>query len=342
MKKYQIKHLGKILNTDHWYNLSSKECDIIRKSYYYKPDFEVVSKNLKFIFNGGLKISDIMNYYVKDLMSKVKNFSSKWSIEEMLQSDDLIRYFYSRILSNNNVYPKNNTIIKNFKIALQLSGNRVAMKPSNFPMKTVDEILETYNVNNNYYDFSCGWGVRMLSSMKHNINYYGTEPNHLLIDRLNNIHSDYDKVNNTKTYVNIKCQGSEIFIPSWKNKMGVIFSSPPYYNLEDYKIGEQSIIGKTYDEWLETYMFKTLKNCEKYLINEGYLLINVKNFETYKLYDDTFDIVKNLKLKYVKTIKLINITRPSTKIDINTNEKIMVFKKTGSNKSKKKSKKKSK
>ena len=43
-----------------------------------------------------------------------------------------------------------------------------------------------------------------------------------------------------------------------------------------------------------------------------------------------------------ETIKLINITRPSTKIDINTNEKIMVFKKTGSNKSKKKSKKKSK
>lgn len=338
MKKYQINHLGKTLNTDHWHNLSVEDCNIIRKSYYDKPDFEKVSKNLKFIFNGGLKIADIMNYYVKDLMSKVKNHSSKWSVEEMLQSDDLIRYFYSRILSNNKVYPKNNTIIKNFKIALQLSGNRVALKPSNFPMKTIDEILELYNTNNNYYDFSCGWGVRMLSSMKHNINYYGTEPNYLLVDRLNKIHSDYNKVNNTNTYVNIKCQGSEIFIPSWKNKMGVIFSSPPYYNLEDYKIGEQSIIGKTYDEWLDDYMFNTLKNCEKYLINEGFLLINVKNFERYNLYNDTFNMVKHLKFKYIKTIKLINKTRPSVKIDINTNEKIMVFKKI-QNKSKNKSKK---
>lgn len=51
-------------------------------------------------------------------------------------------------------------------------------------MKSIDELLENYNVNNKYYDFSCGWGVRLLSSLKHNVEYYGTDPNTVLCERL--------------------------------------------------------------------------------------------------------------------------------------------------------------
>ena len=58
------------------------------------------------------------------------------------------------------------------------------MKPSNFPIKTVDYIINKYNINDKYYDFSCGWGVRLLSSFRNNISYYGTDPNNILVQRL--------------------------------------------------------------------------------------------------------------------------------------------------------------
>lgn len=324
-KEYEITFLGKTLYTDHYYPLTKKECDTLRKEYYRKPSFDLVVKNLKDIYNFQNNSSYIIDYYLKDLMDKVKLYSAKWSIEEALKSDDLIRYFYSRMKSSEKVYPIHFSDVKNFKTSLRISGGGVVMKPSNFPIQVVDRVIKKYNINNNFYDFSCGWGIRMLSSMRNNVNYYGTDPNNLLIRRLQTIHKKYDEINNTETFIDIRPIGSENFIPEWKNKMGLIFSSPPYYILEDYKIGKQSIKNKNYAEWLELYMLKTMENCKKYLIKGGYLLVNIKNVLKYNLYDDTKNILKRIGLKYIGFETLTNIKRPSGSKNINTDEKIMVF-----------------
>ena len=86
--------------------------------------------------------------------------------------------------SNKKIYPPNKELIKNFETSLRISGGRVTMNPSNYPIKSADYIINKYNVNNNYYDFSCGWGIRLLSSLKANVNYFGTDPNPLLVKRL--------------------------------------------------------------------------------------------------------------------------------------------------------------
>jgi hypothetical protein len=326
-KKYEITFLGKTLHTDHYYPLSKVECDKIRREYYKKPSIDLVEQNLRDIYNFKLNVKHIVEYYLMKLIDKVKLKSAKWSIEEVLKSDDLIRYFYSRIKSNTKVYPANFPIIKNFKTSLRISGGGVTIKASNFPIQTVDEIIQKYNVNNNYYDFSCGWGIRMLSALRNKVNYYGTDPNKSLIEKLKIIHNKYDQVNKTKTFIDIRSVGSEKFISEWKNKMGLVFSSPPYYNLEDYKLEKQSIKNKNYEQWLEIYLIETLKNCKKYLIKGGYLLVNVKNILGCNIYDDTKNIIKELGLTYVGFKKLKNIKRPSVKDDINTDEKIMIFQK---------------
>ena len=43
-----------------------------------------------------------------------------------------------------------------------LAGKGVASPPTQFSLKTVDEVLAKYNVNGNWYDYSCGWGVRLM------------------------------------------------------------------------------------------------------------------------------------------------------------------------------------
>jgi len=327
-KKYTITHLGKTLSTNHYCELSVDECLKLKEEYYKKPDFELVAKNLKSIHCGGAVISNITNYYVKDLMAKVKLKSPRWSIEEVFESIDLIRYFWSRVLSSDKVYPKHKTNINNFETALRLSGGGVAMKPSNYPIKSVDSVLKKYNVNDRYYDFSCGWGVRLLSSLRNNIEYYGTDPNYLLVDRLIQLGNDYNRVNGTNRIFDIKYQGSEVFVPKWENTIGVAFSSPPYYDLEDYKIGKQSFSPEvSYQEWLDNYIKPTMENIHRYLISDGKLLINIKDYASYTLCDDTRKIIEDTGFHYIESIKLKNITRPSAKSNLNTDEDIMVFSK---------------
>jgi hypothetical protein len=235
------------------------------------------------------------------------------------------------VLSSDKVYPKTDSDIKNFEAALRLSGGGVAMKPSNYPIKSVDEVLSKYNINGKYYDFSCGWGVRLLSAMRNRVDYYGTDPNNLLVDRLRQMATDYNTVNGTSASYDIRCHGSETFIPEWENTIGVAFSSPPYFNLEDYGVGNQSYKpGTSYQEWLDNYLRPTLENIKRYLVDDGKMLVNIKDFLDYKLCADTRAIAESLGFHYVETLTLKNITRPSAKVDLNTDEGIMVFSKNPS------------
>lgn len=150
---------------------------------------------------------------------------------------------------------------------------------------------------------------------------------------------DYKSTVDCKTNFHIYRQGSEKFIPQLENQIGLAFSSPPYFNLEDYKIGDQSYKpGVSYDSWKENYLEPTIKNIYKYLIDDGYFAININNFNNYNDYDlvgDTYDIALSSEFKLVDILSMKNITRCSghkewNKGDIcwhDNDEKIMVFQK---------------
>ena len=324
-----IKHNGQVLETKFYKYISDEMCEEIRKEYYTKPDIKKVENNIKKIYNGGKLLTNITNYYFKDLMAKTKLYHSKWSIEEVFECNDLIRHFYAKTLENDKVYPPKNTLIKNIETALRLGGKGVASKPSNFPINYVDVVLKKYNVNDNYYDFSCGWGVRMLGALRNNINYFGTDPNYLLTNRLKELYENFKKINNIKVNADIRTQGSQYFIEEWEGKIGVAFSSPPYFGLEDYKIGDQSYKnGITYNEWKIEYLDKTIKNIYRYLIPNGYLIININNYKNFDLVGDTKEICLKNKFKFIETLHLENIKRSNSKGGLNDNsEGMFVFQK---------------
>ena len=324
-----VEHKGQTMETKLYdESISEDFCNLMREQYYTKPSKDKVNNNLKKVATGGKKLTEIERYYFRDLMAKVKMHHSKWSIEEFLECDDLIKHAFGKIKSNDKVY--DGTDIKNLETYFRLGGKGATAKPTNFPISTADEILKLYNVNNNYYDYSCGWGVRMLSALRNNINYYGTDPNYLLTERLEELHNDYDKVNGVNTFAKIYTQGSEIFISELEGQIGVAFSSPPYFGLEDYRVGEQSFKeGVTYAEWLEGYFTNTIKNIYKYLVDDGYLILNINNYAKYKLVEDTTNICEQNGFEYVTTHELKNISRIKSTKELNTknNEGIIVFKK---------------
>ena len=334
----KIAYKGITQNSSIEKKLSDEEFKQIAIDYYRKPDFSVVKKQLKSIANGGTRMNMIYEYYLKEVMSKAIGAGASWSIYDGLQSKEVMEYFAGKCERSPKFYPPENSLAENFAIAFRLCGIRYCVKLPNYPMSSVDSILKKYNINNNYYDFSCGWASRMLSAMHNGINYFGVDPNYELVDCLKKIHSDYNRTNNTNSFIDIRCQGSEEFIPEFENKIGLAFSSPPYYCLEDYVIGNQSYKqGVSYEQWLQNYMHPTISNIHKYLIDDGYFIINVKNFDKYKLEEDVLRIAKenNFYLHEIETLKNlkrchgdVKSARGEKSVTFNDNsEKIFVFKK---------------
>jgi hypothetical protein len=333
-----IEYGGQTLDTMYYKELSDEEFEFYRNEYYKKPNFKDVQDQFLKISRGSTTNNLITDYYVKDLMAKTRIYYNKWCVEDVFNSKGLLGSFVDRCEKKPEFYGVDTPMIDRIEQAIRLGGKGIASKPANFPIKTVDLILRKYNVNNNYYDFSCGWGARLTGALKNNVNYFGTDPNYMLVPRLKQLANDYldvmrnDSVvdlfgtNEEQTKVDIRCQGSEEFVPEWENKIGVAFSSPPYFYLEDYKIGKQSYTeGTTYEQWKTNYLLPTMQNIYKYLVKNGYYILNINNFDKYSLVEDCIELAESVGFKYKEDVVLDNIKR-CTEVGFNdNNERVMVF-----------------
>ena len=287
-KQHVLSYKGIKYRTDYWTPITDEEFRQCREDYYRLPSREEVLDQLEKISNGGKDISVVTRYYFRDLMAKVKLKFNNWTVEDVFECKELAEHLLAKCQRNEIVYPPEWTIEQKLTKCLGLAGKGVASPPTQFRLDTVDQVLRKYNVNWNYYDFSCGWGVRLLGAMRNMWNYYGTDPNHLLCERLARLKDDYERVCPVFTGVDIRCQGSEVLVPEWRGKIGLAFSSPPYFDVEDYAIGEGQSYkqGVKYKDWLNGYVKGTLQNIHEYLVDGGFLIINTKNVDKYRLVDD--------------------------------------------------------
>lgn len=286
-----VEYKGLTADVMWWEEVSDKKLEELRKEYYQKPSINEVKKELKTISRGGSLISKVNKYYFRDLQARVKKWNSKWAVADVFESNTLMGIFMARI-HNQNVYTKEDSPdIKKIETALRIGAKGIAAPITNFNIKNIDNLLlSKYNVNNNYYDYSCGWGVRLLSAMRNNVNYFGTDPNHELYERL----------------LELK---------------------------EDYKTGEQSAQQDTsYEDWQELYLRPTFRNIKEYLIDEGYFMINIKDYSKFTLEADSKRIAIEEGFEFIENIPLSPINRYSPKdekVIQKTDEYIMVFKKKG-------------
>ncbi len=326
-----IVHLGKKFSSTHYIKISDLECQSIKKDFFKKPKLSQVKRELYNIhYKNSIKIGKLTEYFFSEEIYNTRLYTSKWSINEFFESNDLIRFAYAKVKNCSDFYKEEDGLIKNIKTVLRLSPSRTAAKVSNYPLKSVKDILKKYSkeARSGYYDYSCGWGVRLIGAMSSNVKYYGTDPNFKLTQKLNEMGELYNKVTQAEAQYKIYTQGSEKFIPELENNIGIAFSSPPYFDLEDYKTGEQSIKGRSYKLWLEEYWRETVKNIIKYLKEDGVMLLNIKSFEKYNLLEDMKDICTSEGLLYIESLELKNIQRIHLKhSNVSSDEQILVFRK---------------
>jgi hypothetical protein len=104
----KIEHLGKVFETTHYTLpgiLTDADCEQIRKDFRALPTYSEVALELYSIHNGATSISKSNKYFFSRLMYDSKLYSQKWSTNEFIQSNDLIRFAHAKVQKFPKVFP---------------------------------------------------------------------------------------------------------------------------------------------------------------------------------------------------------------------------------------------
>lgn len=166
-------------------------------------------------------------------------------------------------------------------------------------------------------DFSAGWGDRLCafhacSSTEY---YLGVDPNTDLIDNYLKQNDFYD-TGKTAEFINFPAEELDYL----KNEFDLIFTSPPYFNIEKYdKSHLQSYKRyKKLREWLESFLFQTISKTWSSLKKGGHLVLNISdvysNHQVHHICDPMCDFIgHNLSnARFIKCLGMQLGKRPNT------------------------------
>lgn len=145
-----------------------------------------------------------------------------------------------------------------------------------FKLTVVTSILQIFK-SKRILDISSGWGDRLIGAISRDeyIEYYhGCDPNTCVYKNYAKIIKYFNV--NPKKYI-IQNTGFENM--KLDKTYDLIFTSPPYFDLEDYtQEGSQSI--HTYDnllDWLKKFLFFSLQKAWSNLETNGYMIISIED-----------------------------------------------------------------
>ena len=220
-----------------------------------------------------------------------------------------------------------------FPPALQIFRLGLGQPAVNFPPLTAKFLYEhfTEHIKDEkitVYDPSSGWGGRILGAMcsDRNLHYVGTDPNPDNIGRYENVADFYNTHcfqsnpfwghNEPNTYEVFR-DGSEVIGENekfrlYKNKLDFVFTSPPYFNREQYSQDENQSFKKfsAYEDWRDNFLRPTLETCFSFLRNDRYICWNIADIKIgdnkyIPLEQDSIDIIEGLGGEYRGVYKML-------------------------------------
>ena len=240
-------------------------------------------------------------------------------------------------------YDKTDGIFPKILQVFRLSCGQPAV---NFPALTAKWIYENYTKHIDtdeplhIYDSSSGWGGRIIGAMssRKKVHYVGTDPNpdnfldDLGISRYEYVAKFYndncvdDFSDKLTTFFDVKKQGNtyELFqdgselisnnpkFQKYKGKLDISFTSPPYFNREQYSQDENQSFKAygEYEDWRDNFLKPTLTTIYEYLKNDRYILWNIADIKIgksiyYPLEQDSIDILNELGCEYKGKLKML-------------------------------------
>ena len=288
------------------------------------------------------KLTKVLNHFFKERIFECKGTRGQKSPMEALQNEKDIAWILNYTQSKPKFYTGND--VQNVESFFR-NGGRLACKVANFDPTNVRSILKRYEKGENLkiLDTSAGFGSRMCATLLTGHSYYGIDPNKELVKNLNECYA-FLKENNIVTpsqECKIFCQGSETFIKELENSCDLMFTSPPYFNLEVYSTDGCASTENynNYNNWIEKFVKPTIENIYKYMKVGGIVMINIKNLTRggkEPLFDDWFNLFNtHIGFEFVETFEINHQSKKNYIKNCNYSpeqykgfkEPVMVFKK---------------
>jgi len=149
------------------------------------------------------------------------------------------------------------------------------------------------NENDLCYDFSVGYGGRMLGCVSAGRRYIGVDP--LTVPEVK-VMAETLKLEN---YILMQ-RGSEDF-ETPKDLFDMAFSSPPYYDQEVYSKDKSQAYNNGPEYFYNHYWAGTLKNIKNSLKPGKYFVLNVKEEKMLKMAKMIFEYKEEIALKTVRS-----------------------------------------
>ena len=143
------------------------------------------------------------------------------------------------------------------------------------------------------YDYSSGFGARMLGCVSAGRRYLGVDP--LTVPELEVMAQTLG----LKDYMLMQRCSEDFKTPP--NIFDLAFSSPPYNNLEIYSKDDTQAYNKGEKYFFETYWAETLKNIKNSLKARKYFILNVKEDRMLKMAKMEFEYKEKIGLKTVRS-----------------------------------------
>jgi hypothetical protein len=273
-------------------------------------------------------------YLTPTQMSNVKSIDDDYTM-----ADGKVKKFFYLI----RWYDKSDGIFPKILQVFRLSCGQPAV---NFPALTAKWIYETYTSHIeqeeplHIYDSSSGWGGRILGAMssRKKTHYIGTDPNpdnfipELGISRYEYVAKFYndkcvdDFSDSFAKFFDVTKQGNtyELFqdgseliqhnpkFQKYKGKLDLSFTSPPYFNREQYSQDEKQSFKAygEYEDWRENFLRPTLTTIFEYTKNDRYILWNIASIKVgkdtyFELEEDSKKILLELGCEYKGKLKML-------------------------------------
>lgn len=275
---------------------------------------EVSKKTLKF-FRWGSIVSD---GFMLPTMLKAGHRRYHRNIYQLWESHSGRRTAFNSIINLKKPKVDKKMVLVGFKMRLQIVAN---YKPV-----VAREIYNMYGNEGSVLDFCSGYGGRLVgfwgSKCKE---YVGIDPNLDLVGPYSKLKNWLNKVDPQDKLVEMHCSAAEDFDYSlYKNRFDLVFTSPPYFNLERYSHDStQSWVRyKDINTWKEKFLFATIRKIYPCVKPNGYIIINICDSESHpelRICDDMVDLMKNeLGMEYIPGLKMLLSNRPGNKIEPGT------------------------
>lgn len=152
--------------------------------------------------------------------------------------------------------------------------------PASFPIPIMLALLENID-NPRILDISAGWGDRLIGACKLNAVYSSCDPNTKLSKAYKDIIDIHGSHDRQKVFT--------IPFEDWNHseteeKYNILFTSPPFFNLEIYTDEENQSIKryKTIDDWINKFMIVCLEKCNKILLPNAKIYLHLADVINFK------------------------------------------------------------